>query len=245
MIGFIEVDTSLRHHRKLLRLERTLGRDARWLVIWLWLYTLETARENGNLSSLTDEDLAAVLAYEGDGKKLRAALIDAGFLTAEGHVSGWAERYAKRFSFYAQRARKAAEVRWSKRRNHTVPDLTVPDLRKHRQASSKDATGMHKGSAHSDADGEGIYALYLKKVGKTAALKAIGNALGRVDAQDLKDAVSAFAAAVAKWPAERRQFIPNPATWFNQGRWEDDPSMWEAASLNGSTPKPKQRRDLF
>ena len=69
-----------------------------------------------------------------------------------------------------------------------------------------------------------IYNLYPKKVGKEAALKAIKSALGKIDEQSLADAVAAF--ALAKQDTDP-QFIPNPATWFNQGRWTDDRETWK------------------
>lgn len=71
-----------------------------------------------------------------------------------------------------------------------------------------------------------IYAAYPRKVAKTAAMKAIVTALERTTADALLAATTAYAAAVAKWPEADRQFVPHPATWFNQGRYEDDPSTW-------------------
>jgi hypothetical protein len=38
------------------------------------------------------------------------------------------------------------------------------------------------------------------------------------------------------WP-EDPQFIPHPATWLNQKRWEDEP----ASNVTTFTPKPKER----
>lgn len=73
-----------------------------------------------------------------------------------------------------------------------------------------------------------IYALYPRKVGGKAAILAINRALqGGATEDELTEAVKAYAEAVAKWPADRRQFIPYPATWFNQKRWLDDRTEWE------------------
>lgn len=69
-----------------------------------------------------------------------------------------------------------------------------------------------------------IYRLYPKKVGKDAALKAIVKALAKIDAPSLAEAVTAF--ALAKKGSDP-QYIPNPATWFNQCRWEDDRETWK------------------
>jgi hypothetical protein len=29
------------------------------------------------------------------------------------------------------------------------------------------------------------------------------------------------------WQKENRKFVPHPATWLNEGRWEDEPSAAE------------------
>lgn len=71
-----------------------------------------------------------------------------------------------------------------------------------------------------------IYAAYPRKEGKLAALKAIDKALHIVDGDTLLKAVQDYAVAVGTWPAEDYRFIPLPATWFNQGRWEDDRRNW-------------------
>ena len=75
---------------------------------------------------------------------------------------------------------------------------------------------------------EAIYAIYPKKVGKTAALKAIVKVLksGSITELELQAAVRSYAAAVAKWPEQDKTFVPHPATWFNQGRYADDPATW-------------------
>jgi hypothetical protein len=87
---------------------------------------------------------------------------------------------------------------------------------------------------------ESIYEAYPRHVGKKAALKAIERAIKAVGNDPTweqvghlspKDYVLSrtvkFALAVKQWSAQDRQFIPHPATWFNQGRYADDPKEWE------------------
>jgi len=76
---------------------------------------------------------------------------------------------------------------------------------------------------------EEIYSIYPKKVGKGVAIKSIEKALKKISFEDLKPIVEAYA---EKTTWKDKQYIPAPATWFNQDRWEDDQSEWEA-------PKPK------
>jgi len=72
-----------------------------------------------------------------------------------------------------------------------------------------------------------IYESYPRKVGRKAACRAIALALKTKPAAELLEAVKAYAAAVARWPAADRQYVPHPTTWFNQGRYDDDRKTWE------------------
>lgn len=87
-----------------------------------------------------------------------------------------------------------------------------------------------------------IYAAYPRKVGKADALKAIDKALLRLrgvvpdPAEWLLGRVQAYAASPHVRTTEHR-FIPHPATWMNQGRYDDDPAEW------GLAPKAPKGRD--
>ena len=76
---------------------------------------------------------------------------------------------------------------------------------------------------------ESIYLLYPKKVGKGAAIKSIEKALKKISYEDLQSIVETYAKK-SSW--QDKQYIPAPAVWFNQERWEDDQAEWER-------PKPK------
>lgn len=97
-------------------------------------------------------------------------------------------------------------------------------------------------------DAEAIYQAYPRHQGKKAAMKAIAAALkdingnpswsqlGHLSAADyLHNRVTLFASAVATWPAKDRQFRPMAATWFNQGRYLDDPREWQIEGTRSTT----------
>jgi hypothetical protein len=75
---------------------------------------------------------------------------------------------------------------------------------------------------------EEIYQVYPRKVAKPAAITAILKALDGDIAKrgSLLAKTRAYAEAVSHWPADERQFVPHPATWFNQRRYDDDPTAW-------------------
>ena len=69
-----------------------------------------------------------------------------------------------------------------------------------------------------------------------------------------------FAQAVSKWPHQYRfdrdsgrDLVPNPSTWFNQGRFMDDPNTWTIGSNGASVvatasktpPEPNDWVDRF
>lgn len=82
--------------------------------------------------------------------------------------------------------------------------------------------------ADAPSDFDNWWAVYPKKVGKEAARKAFAKV--KVDAETLITAVIKQKAS-EQWTREGGRYIPNPATWLNQGRWEDElaPAKTETA----------------
>jgi hypothetical protein len=148
MSTFIRVEAEYWRNRKTLRLERSIGRDARWVPLKLW--SMCTERRSDDVSSYSAEDLADCLNYDGDAKILRAALIESGFLSQDGaKVAGWEERYGRAMAFHSERASRAAAARWGKASAPASekPDQTIPYYTsKHDQASFEHATSMPEAS---------------------------------------------------------------------------------------------------
>lgn len=76
-----------------------------------------------------------------------------------------------------------------------------------------------------------IYSAYPKKVGKQQAMKAIAQSLKQIPACELLPIVQQYAKAR---DGADQQYTPNPATWFNQGRWMDDPETWKPKQPTGN-----------
>jgi hypothetical protein len=60
---------------------------------------------------------------------------------------------------------------------------------------------------------------YPRKVGKFAAKSALEKALQKTTIEEILAGVNRF----ANDPNRIQEFTPHPATWLNQGRWEDEP----------------------
>ena len=80
---------------------------------------------------------------------------------------------------------------------------------------------------------------YPKKVGKQAARKAF---------QRVKAPLETLLTAIERqkcsdqWSRDNGQYIPNPATWLNQGRWEDELPL--SSVQTGSSSAPSRRYHL-
>jgi hypothetical protein len=79
-----------------------------------------------------------------------------------------------------------------------------------------------------------IYAAYPRKVAKPEALKAIAKAADKIDADKLLQLTKRFASARE---GSDLQFCPYPATWYNQERYNDDPSTWKPHEPNKTRGK--------
>lgn len=99
-------------------------------------------------------------------------------------------------------------------------------------------------------DAEAIYELYPKKVAKDEALKAITAALKKQPKEYLLGKTQQFAEAVSSWPSSYRYFqdggdrCPNPSTWFNQGRYADNPKEWRRAGARNAPDRPTYSRPV-
>lgn len=82
-----------------------------------------------------------------------------------------------------------------------------------------------------------IYNAYPLKVGKPNALKAITKAMEKHSPQSLLSLTQQYSSA----RGADLEFVPHPATWFNQERFADDPTTW--APKNKQCPPPIRNAD--
>lgn len=98
-------------HRKTAKLRGMIGDDALWLPLRLWSYAAEN-QPDGCFEQYSACELAMLLGYSKDATSMLEALQQAGFMDAMS-IHGWEDHndFHKKFS---ERAKKAAEARWSK-----------------------------------------------------------------------------------------------------------------------------------
>jgi len=101
--------------------------------------------------------------------------------------------------------------------DHTKPDQTIP---------------KPKRTVIDDLSFRRFWEIYPKKVGKDAAYRAwCKEAKYCSDVQDNIFAALEWQIGQAQWTKDNGQYIPNPATWLNQGRWKDSPPPKRADGL--------------
>lgn len=73
-------------------------------------------------------------------------------------------------------------------------------------------------------DFEQFWKAYPRKIGKKDALKAWGKAKDKPQISLILEAIGSQVRS-EQWTKDNGQYIPNPSTWINQGRWDDQPDI--------------------
>lgn len=93
---------------------------------------------------------------------------------------------------------------------------------KEERRKKKEESKNVESTPHSPPKGdafEEFWAAYPKKVGKKSAKKAFEKV--KVPLETLVSAIRRQECS-SQWSRDDGQYIPNPTTWLNQGRWEDE-----------------------
>ena len=88
------------------------------------------------------------------------------------------------------------------------------------ESKSESESNPAKGGVALDAF-ERFWAVYPRKLGRKEAYRAFEKAIAVTDLHSILSAVEKQKAC-PQWRREGGQYIPYPATWLNQGRWEDE-----------------------
>lgn len=82
---------------------------------------------------------------------------------------------------------------------------------------------------------ENFWSQYPRKVGKQAAKRAFDKAAAKYDVDVILEGLVRMNADPNLPPKE---FLPHPATWINEGRWEDEPYPVRTTYIHGKPMKP-------
>lgn len=227
-------------HPKTIKLVRRCGEKSFRCLIRLWCWARDN-KPDGKLAGMPDEDIEIAAGWDGEPGQFIQTLRDVLFLDGsdlhdwEKH-QGWACGQTQR----SEHARKAAKAKWDKKMlgqcsgiagaegeqcsgdapspNPLPSPLPLP--------SPPPSPKKKEPFAHADAFAA-FWMEYPRKVGKEKTIKA----WKKVSPSAHVKIMEALTVQSASW-AERGEpeFIPYPASWLNQKRWED-----ETAPSSGKT----------
>lgn len=166
-----------------------------------------------------DEALAKLGRIQGDMTNLRACFrVKKHQLVNDRLYTEWEKVKEK-----SELAKHSVSIRWNGKRNTNVL-RTKYSSQLHSQSESQIQKEEEKEKKELCvlSDFESFWKSYPKKVGKKEALKAWEKAKDKPIISDLIHAID-NAKHSPQWTKENGQFIPNPSTWLNQGRWADEP----------------------
>ena len=124
------------------------------------------------------------------------------------------DRDNKKSASYSENGKKGGrgnKANESDLKQNKASESKMPNIRHKTQDKDKDKD-------NSASPFESFWAAYPRKVGKQAAKKAFSKV--SVPVKTLIDAVNSQKNS-EQWRKDNGQYIPNPATWLNQGRWDD------------------------
>ena len=151
------------------------------------------------------------------------------------------DKEIEHYKLNSEKGRKAAEARWQKHsqnqstkseRNadamhtHTKTDAFASLSDANQEPRTKNQEPIIKINPPNPPRGddevfEKFWALYPKKVGKQAALKAWKKIPSPKQTLTLIENALAWQTVSEQWTKDNGQYIPNPQTYINQGRWQD------------------------
>lgn len=233
-MAWIESHDDIWEHHKLDHLQEKLApllpgldvEEIRALLVGqlhsLWHFVLRNAWRDANLEKWGESGIERAARWKKEPGAFVRALREVGFL--DGWLAhGWMDRAGdlvwKRLEREKLKTRGGPGTVRGDNGGRSVPvrEATVPDRTVHNrteQLSPPKATA---------SDGfEAFWAAYPRKVAKQAALRG----WRRIKAN--QELLARILAAVERhkqseqWQQDGGRFIPHPATWLNQKRWEDE-----------------------
>jgi len=138
----------------------------------------------------------------------------------------------------SQKASESAKARWKKKDANALPTQSESNATHNTLPITQDTKHKEKQPTALSVRFDEFWKAYPKKIGKDAAKKAFEKR--KPDAVMLTQMVNAinFQRRTAAWQKDGGQFIPNPATWLNQGRWQDEVSTFSVDLIHQTTPTP-------
>lgn len=229
-MSYLNVDVDYFRHEKTLRLEFALGPGSNAIPIKLWSLAATSCPLDGIFKNITSEELENLLGWWGEKGNCCIEMMRLGFLEKNGSdfmVHNWKNHQGHLIAF-KKRSQIANRKRWNKlgvlerslsdpraileRSLSDPPNLTFPNHTILKKNTPLPPLGV-------DIDFDTFWKSYPKKTGKGAASKAWKKLKPNLEIC-LKSL--SIQKKSSQWLKDNGQFIPLPATWINQERWNDE-----------------------
>ena len=193
--------------------------------LWRWMHTFSQVKAEQDaikiMSELADNDL--IRRYEWEGHEywhIPRFRNQRTYQKRKYPASPWCDPGAKTGQTRAGGRKIYKTIKVIPEKLSQICDSVVTDL------SIGVGVGVGVGiktSSSSSDDGFGeFWSAYPKKVGKDAARKAWAKIKQKTEVlKEIHDSL-AWQITSDQWKRDNGQFIPNPATYLNQGRWQDE-----------------------
>lgn len=123
---------------------------------------------------------------------------------------------------------------WTRKKSKTPEQNSEKEKEKEPEIEQKKSPQPPQGElATVPSSFDRFWAAYPNKVGKDAARKAWEKAKGKPKIDEML-AILDRQKTWPKWRNDNGRYIPNPSTWINQGRWNDEPPQLGIAAGCGS-----------
>lgn len=150
-------------------------------------------------------------------------------LTDDGFVNPRADKEIKQYQEFSEAGKRGAAIRWAKDGNsppNSPPNPPPIPNNKHKPLNTKHKPSTKKKPTREialvvDDDFDLFWKAYPSKRGKDKALESWMKKNPMID--EVLQALQ-WQTQSEQW---KRGYIPNPATYLNQGRWKDEPPVEE------------------
>jgi len=242
---WIKMRMDLQSHPKVVRILSATSSDKFRVIgglhaVWS---VFDQHSESGQLEGYTPEVMDHIIGWPGFAR----AMMDVGWLEYDGDetlsMPGFEQhngQSAKRRAEEAERKKRARSERTNGGQNADKrPQSTVTREEKRREEGNppKSPQGGKSGVPKYTEEFEEFWKLYPKKSGKGAAFKAWQRIKPDSDLRGRIKAAVEQQKKSEQWQRDNGAYIPNPATWLNQARWDDEPSSGGGASGGSKPPK--------
>lgn len=212
-------------HPKIKKLRRYLGGDGFYSLICLYEFATQY-RPRGVLFDMDHEDIELAADWDGEAGKFVQCLLDIKLMECNGEwceIHDWSEHnpWAYEAPERKEQAKKAAEIRWGKRKKKRDDntDSIRPACDEHADSNAPFLSFPLKTLAQRF---EKFWQAYPKKKSKGHAEKTWMKL--KPSEQLLETMLSTIERAKTseEWTKENGKYIPYPSTWLNAKGWEDE-----------------------